>query len=134
MYSLIFKYESLLKLFACFVFRCFICFSSSYFSFVFMFFIISNLVFYNYFFVLMPFYCVVVFYYFIFGAFVFFNCHLSFCFLWRLLLLPTLFAIYKYVLKFAVFYSRLLVGGCYNDSFCISPNNSLLEANKRSCK
>ena len=121
MYSLIFKYESLLKLFACFVFRCFICFSSSYFSFVFMFFIISNLVFYNYFFVLMPFYCVVVFHYFIFGAFVFLTATFLSVFLWRLLLLPTLFAIYKYVLKFAVFYSRLLVGACYNDSFASHP-------------
>lgn len=70
------------------------------------------------------------FFLFYFWCICFFNCHLSFCFLWRLLLLPTLFAIYKYVFKFAVFYSRLLVGGCYNDSFCISPNNSLLEVNK----
>jgi len=56
---------------------------------------------------------------------------LSIC-LWRIVLLPPLVAIYKlcYVLKFAVFYSRTLVGGYYNDSFCISPNNSLLEVNK----
>lgn len=117
--------------FTYFAFRCFVCFPSSCFSFVFMFFIISNSVFCNCFLFLCPF---IMFWFFLILFLVHFltSSFLSLC-LRCTVFLPPLSVPYINLLRFKIYcllfwaFCLWSLYGCYNDSFCISLNNALPE-------